>query len=98
MQGSNEKQVQTSGVIRRLVLGPLFVHNNHISGGFRTAKGCGVCAEGLAAAIETTEETPAGDRRDGVVASDGADQKGSATSPSGDGAGTAGDGDSLLAW
>lgn len=98
MPRPHTEQVQKAGVIRRLNVGALFVHDNHISGGFRKAKGCPVCGQGLAGAIEVTQEVRAAGREDAVAPGDGADQKGDTPSSSGDGTGAKDDGDSVLAW
>ncbi len=98
MPGPNNEQVQTSRVERRIELGPLLIHNNHLSGGFKAARGCRVCEKGLAGAITETEEASPGPSGDAVVEGDGTDEKGSASSSRGDGSGAREDNDRLLDW
>ena len=98
MQGPNTEPIQKPRVSRRLDTGAVYLHHNHISGGFTTAKRCPMCAEGLAGAITETKEAPAGNSKDGVAKGDGANEAGNPAPPSGNGASPKDDGDSVLEW
>ncbi len=98
MQRTDEGKVQGAGVDRRLDIGAVYVHNNHLQGGFRAAVGCRVCKEGLGGFTTAVEEERAGDQEDGVAESDGADKSGDAAPSPSDGATAGRDGDKVLEW
>lgn len=75
MQGQELGEIQKHSVVRVLNAGPVFVHNNHLQGGFRKAKRCGVCAKGLGGAYETLKGADAVGGSASVPEGDGADQE-----------------------
>lgn len=75
------RDVQGTGGERRLLLGTLFVHNDHVSGGQSTSVGCHVCNEGLDGTVATA---PPEREKIPMAEGDGKDKEGDRASSSGD--------------
>ncbi len=85
VSGSREGFFQGESPGRVLTLAPLRVHNAHVRGGKKRApKGCRICREGLAGAMEASPEDGEMEERK-VVASSRADKERSAASARSDG-------------
>ncbi len=92
MQRQESEEIQKDSVVRVLSPGFVYIHNNHLQSGLRTARSCGLCAAGLAVAYETVAQEKPVDSTDGVSESDGADKEGDAAHSRDYGDFTSGDG------
>ncbi len=97
MQRQESEAVQKHGDVRMLDVGAVLVHNNHLQGGFRTSRACGVCSKGLAGAYASLEKTQPVGKPTGVSEGNGKDKEGDAPSAPVYGDYTPGKEDQLLA-
>ncbi len=75
MPRQNDESVQSKGQHRVLNFGAVRFHNGHLQSGDTFTRGCNVCQEGLAGAMEEVEEKPVAAEPAEVAESDGSDEK-----------------------
>ncbi len=96
MQRQEPDEIQKDGVVRLLDVGAVLVHHNHLQGGFRTARACGVCTKGLDGAYAPSESQKPVGKQAGVPEGDRKDKAGDAAPPRAYGDYTPGEADKLL--
>ncbi len=98
MSGQEQPEVQSSGRDRVLDFEAILLHNNHLQGGFRKARRCGVCRKGLAGTVEETPQIITVDAETGVAQGNGGDEKEDPALPPGGGTDQRGEADKLLGF
>jgi len=72
-------EIQSDSELRVLDPRSVFVHNDHLQGGVKKTRSCGMCANGLGSAYAPVKEAKPVDKENGVPESDGADEEKDAT-------------------
>ncbi len=76
MQGPKQDEIQKDSVLRVLDFGAVWVHNNHIQSGFKTARACAMCTKGLDGAYAPFESAKPVGEPVAVSTGDGDDKAG----------------------